>query len=304
MISEREPAYLELYRSGELEQRARLLNGELRSCRLCPRDCGADRTDPKEAFCGVGIEVLVSSAHPHFGEEPPITGRRGSGTIFFAGCNLRCWFCQNADISHGRYGRAIEPEALAALAIHLQDLGCHNINLVTPSHVVPHILTALVLAAGEGLRLPIVYNSGGYDLVETLKWLDGVVDIYMPDFKYSDPGAARRLSGAPDYPEVAKAALREMHRQVGDLVTDPHGVAERGLLVRHLVLPNDQAGTEECMRFLAEEISVDTCVNVMAQYRPVHQAHRRPEINRPLSGHEYEAALNAARKAGIRRFAL
>lgn len=303
MISEREPAYLEPYRSGELERRARQLAGELRSCRLCPRDCGADRTDPRQAFCGVGMLPLVSSAHPHFGEEPPISGRRGSGTIFFAGCNLHCWFCQNADISHGRNGRAIEPEALAALALHLQDLGCHNINLVTPSHVVPYILTALVLAAGEGLRLPIVYNSGGYDSVGTLELLDGIVDIYMPDFKYADPGAARRLSGAPDYPEVAKAALKEMHRQVGDLAVDPYGVAERGLLVRHLVLPNDQAGTGECMRFLAEEISVDTWVNVMAQYRPVHQAYRRPEINCPLSRHEYESALEKARAAGIHRFA-
>jgi putative pyruvate formate lyase activating enzyme len=303
MMDMNRPAYLSLARSGELGKRAEELSARLRTCSLCPRACEADRTDPRQAFCRIGLDALVSSAQPHFGEEPPITGRRGSGTIFFAGCNLRCWFCQNADISHGRAGRAVTTAELATLMLRLQSAGCHNINLVTPSHVAPQILEALVLAAGEGLSLPLVWNSGGYDSVETLRFLDGIVDIYMPDFKYADSRIARRLSAAPDYPETARRALKEMHRQVGDLQTDEAGVAVRGLLVRHLVLPGGQAGTAACMRFLAEELSPDTCVNVMAQYRPLYQACRRPEVNRPLRIEEYEAALEAARRAGIRRFA-
>lgn len=305
MNSGNDPVYLGLWQSGELERRARQLTDELRSCRLCPRDCGADRKeDPRRAFCGVGLNALVSSANPHFGEEPPITGRRGSGTIFFAGCNMRCWFCQNADISHGRLGRPIPADKLATLMLYLQDLGCHNINVVTPSHVVPQILSALVMAVENGLRLPLVYNTGGYDSVETLRMLDGIVDIYMPDLKYAEPGPARRLSGAPDYPQVARAALREMHRQVGDLVVGPDGAATRGLLVRHLVLPHDMAGTEANMRFLAREISPDTCVNIMAQYRPSYRAYKRPEVNCPLTRADYEAALEAARSQGLYRFTL
>ncbi len=298
-----DPSYLALFSSGELEERANGLTARLRFCSLCPRVCSADRADPRQAFCGIGLEALVSSAQPHFGEEPPITGTRGSGTIFFAGCSLRCWFCQNADISHGRAGRPVEAGQLAGLMLNLQSMGCHNINLVTPSHVVPQILSALVLAVEEGLTIPLVYNSGGYDSVDTLRLLDGIVDIYMPDFKYADPLHARRLSAAPDYPETARSALKEMHRQVGDLRTDSAGMAVRGLLVRHLILPGDQAGTAECMRFLARELSPDTCVNIMAQYRPLYKAWRRPEVNRPLRMDEYESALEAARAAGIRRFA-
>jgi putative pyruvate formate lyase activating enzyme len=296
------PAYHIPARSGALEALATELTGLLQVCSLCPRRCAADRTDPRQAFCRIGIDALVSSAQPHFGEEPPITGRRGSGTIFFAGCNLRCWFCQNADISHGRAGRAVSSVELADLMLRLQSLGCHNINLVTPSHVVPQIVSALVHAARAGLSIPLVWNSGGYDSVETLRRLDGIIDIYMPDFKYSDPLTARRLSAAPDYPGVARAALKEMHRQVGDLVTDSTGVAVRGLLVRHLVLPGNRSGTAGCMRFLADEISPDTCVNVMAQYRPLYRSYRRPEVDRPLTIEEFEAALEMARQAGIRRF--
>ncbi len=303
MISEIYPSYLALLDSGELQRRADLLSQGLRECRLCPRDCGADRMDSSEsAFCGIGIRAVVSSANPHFGEEPPITGQRGSGTIFFAGCNLRCWFCQNSDISHGRFGRQVGSDQLAATMLFLQNMGCHNINLVTPSHVVPQILAALAMAAENGLGIPLVYNSGGYDSVETLQQLDGVVDIYMPDLKYSDDRNARRLSGAPDYPEVARAALKEMHRQVGDLVTGPDGVAVRGLLVRHLVLPNNAAGTEKSMEFLAREISSDTWVNVMAQYRPAFKAARRPEVNVPLKDEEYQEALDMARRHGLHRF--
>ncbi|MFC1500268.1 radical SAM protein [Candidatus Zixiibacteriota bacterium] len=296
-----DPSYLRLAATGELEARARALTEELRSCALCPRECAADRADPRLAFCGVGLKALVSSAQPHFGEEPPITGTRGSGTIFFAGCNLRCWFCQNADISHGRAGRPVDAGHLAALMLHLQSLGCHNINLVTPTHVVPQILAALVLAVEGGLSIPLVYNSGGYDSIRTLRLLEGVVDIYMPDLKYADPGSARRLSAAPDYPEAARAALKEMYRQVGDLLTDSEGVAVKGLLVRHLVLPGDQAGTLECMRFLARELSPGTCVNIMAQYRPLYKSWRRSEVDRSLRAEEYETALEAARQAGIRR---
>jgi putative pyruvate formate lyase activating enzyme len=265
--------------------------------------CGADRSDVRLPFCGVGERALVSSAQPHFGEEPPITGHSGSGTIFFAGCNLRCWFCQNSDISHGRAGHEVSAEELAEIMVRLQQIGCHNVNLVSPSHVIPQIIAALAIAAGAGLRVPLVYNSGGYDSVAMLQWLDGIVDIYMPDLKYAETDPARRLSGAGDYPEVARQALKEMHRQVGDLELDPHGVARRGLLVRHLVLPNDQAGTEACMRYLAEEISPHTYINVMAQYRPVFKAHRRPEVNRRPTLSEFEKALDSARNAGLYRFA-
>jgi putative pyruvate formate lyase activating enzyme len=294
------PSYLGLGESGELERRARALTASLHDCEVCPHRCGADRAEPLRARCGIGLEAVVASAHPHFGEEPPISGRRGSGTIF-AGCSLRCWFCQNADISHGRTGRPVDASALARQMLLLQAAGCHNINLVTPTHVVPQIVAALVLAARAGLRLPLVYNSGGYDRVETLRLLEGVIDIYMPDFKYADPLHARRLSGVPDYPEVARAALREMHRQVGDLEIGGDGVARRGLLVRHLVLPGGQSDTGACLRFLAEEISSDTYVNVMDQYRPLYRAHRRPEVARPLQPAEFEAAVATARSVGLRR---
>ena len=294
------PSYLDLLEDGELARRAQVLDRELAACTLCPHRCGADRSEWRRARCGIGRSVLVASAHPHFGEEPPISGHRGSGTIFFAGCSLRCWFCQNAEISHGRLGKKVDVAELAGFMLGLQDLGCHNINLVTPTHVIPQIMSALVVAAEAGFSLPLVYNSGGYDRVETLRLLDGVVDIYMPDLKYADPLKARRLSGAPDYPVVARAALREMHRQVGDLEVGPDGVARRGLLVRHLVLPNDQADSEASLRFLAEELSTRTSVNVMSQYRPMFRARRRPEVARPLRFEEHEAALATARRLGLR----
>lgn len=303
MISDINPSYIALFDTGELQRRCELLTEQLKDCRLCPRECGADRLNGTErAFCGIGMRAVVSSANPHFGEEPPITGWGGSGTIFFAGCNLRCWFCQNSDISHGRFGRQVNSDQLAATMLFLQNMGCHNINLVTPTHVVPQILAALIIAAENGLHIPLVYNSSGYDSVGILRQLGGVVDIYMPDLKYSDERNARRLSGAPDYPEVARAALKEMHRQVGDLVTGPDGVAVRGLLVRHLVLPNRAAGTERSMEFLATVISPDTWVNVMAQYRPAFKAARRPEVNAPLKDEEYQEALDMARRHGLHRF--
>ncbi|MFO7767675.1 MAG: radical SAM protein [bacterium] len=293
------PSYLAHLESGELERRSRALRAELTRCTLCPRRCGADRSDPRSAHCGIGLRARVAAAHPHFGEERVISGRRGSGTIFFAGCSLRCWFCQNADISHLRSGKEVSAESLAGTMLDLQGQGVHNINLVTPTHVAPHILEALVVAARKGLRLPLVYNSGGYDSVRTLRMLDGVVDVYMPDFKYAHPKPARRLSGAADYPRAARMALIEMHRQVGHLVTGPAGIAYRGLLVRHLVLPDDQAGTRSCMQFLAETLGSRTHVNLMDQYRPAYLSHRRPEVDRPLKRAEYLDALRAAEEAGV-----
>lgn len=244
---------------------------------------------------------MVSSAGSHFGEESPLVGTHGSGTIFFSGCNLLCSFCQNYDISHLREGSEVEADRLAGAMLQLARGGCHNINLVTPSHVVPQILEALVQAVEGGLHVPLVYNTGGYDSVETLTLLDGVVDIYMPDFKFWENAWAERLCGAGDYRERAMEALREMHRQVGDLEIDEAGVAVRGLLVRHLVMPGGTAGTEGVMRFLATEISRDTYVNVMDQYRPCWEAQKTPAVNRRISREEYEQALEAARKAGLHR---
>ncbi len=301
-MSDPSPAYLALYRTGELARRRRRLEQHHAACTLCPRRCSTDRRREPGRICGIGARAVVASAGPHFGEEAPITGRRGSGTIFFSGCNLRCIFCQNHDISHGRAGRELTAAELATVMLNLQQTGCHNINLVTPSHVVPQIVAALELAAARGLNLPLVYNTGGYDSLETLGELEGIVDIYMPDLKYASEEVAGRLSGAPDYPAVARTALREMHRQVGDLVTDAAGVARRGLLVRHLVLPGDAAGSAENMRFLADELSPDTAVNVMAQYRPLYRAGEHPDIDRPLRGEEYEQAREAARRAGLHRF--
>jgi putative pyruvate formate lyase activating enzyme len=235
------------------------------------------------------------------GEESPLRGTRGSGTIFFSGCNLSCVFCQNHDISQLCDGREVEPEELARMMLSLQAQGCHNINWVTPSHQVPHILEALFLAAEGGLSLPIVYNTSAYDALETLRLLDGIVDIYMPDFKYTSEEVAVRYSDAPGYPAIARAALREMHRQVGDLVLDSQGVATRGLLVRHLVLPGDLSGTAEVMRFLTREISLETFVNVMDQYYPCHQASRHPELARRITIEEFDRAIRLARESGIHR---
>jgi putative pyruvate formate lyase activating enzyme len=254
-------------------------------------------------FCGVGNLPFVASAGPHFGEEPPLVGRRGSGTIFFSGCNMGCIFCQNHDISHGREGDEISAEELSAMMLNLQSLGCHNINLVTPTHQMPMILQALASACEAGLRLPLVWNSGGYDGIEALRLLNGIVDIYMPDLKYMDEPTGLALSDAPGYPEAAKTALREMHRQVGDLVNDETGIALRGMIIRHLVLPEGLAGTEETMRFIAEELSTDSYVNVMDQYRPCFRADKDPRLMRRITPREYSDALGAAQRAGLHRLA-
>ncbi|HID75276.1 MAG TPA: radical SAM protein [Planctomycetaceae bacterium] len=298
------PAYLELLESGQLAERARQAVELLAECVLCARQCRADRTGEGggEGFCHSGRRARVSSYFPHHGEEVCLRGRHGSGTIFFSHCNLRCMFCQNYEISWGEEGQLVGPQELAAMMLHLQRAGCHNINFVTPSHVVPQILEALVLATEQGLNLPLVYNTGGYDSLETLRLLDGVVDIYMPDFKFWNPEVAKELAQAEDYPQIACEAIREMHRQVGDLVIDDQGLARRGLLVRHLVLPDRLAGTRQVMRFLAREVSKDTYVNIMAQYRPAGLARRFAGIDRSLTVDEYAEAIAIAREEGLWRF--
>lgn len=294
------PAYLDLHASGELARRVEAALALLNPCRVCPRHCGANRLAGEIGFCGVGRWALVGSAGPHFGEERPLVGHGGSGTVFFAGCNLGCVFCQNADLSHGRGGGQVSAQELANIMVGLQRQGCHNINLVTPTHVVPQVLEALGPAIDAGLRLPLVYNCGGYESVDVLRLLDGVVDIYMPDAKYADSAVAERLSSAPDYPRHMMAALREMHRQVGDLQIDADGLARRGLLVRHLVLPEGLAGTRAVMSFIAS-LSRDSYVNVMAQYHPCYRAAQYPPLDRRTTVAEYRRAVQETLAAGLHR---
>jgi putative pyruvate formate lyase activating enzyme len=296
-----EPAYLETHRQGLLTKKIAAAYDILNQCTLCPHNCRVNRHHGELGICRTGDQPVVSSYGPHFGEENPLVGRHGSGTIFFTHCNLFCVFCQNWDISHGGEGEEITAKDLAAIMVHLQQRGCHNINFVTPSHQVFQILEALPPAIEAGLNVPLVYNSGGYDAVETLRILDGVVDIYMPDFKFWDPEVSGRLCAAQDYPARAREALKEMHRQVGDLVTDDQGVAHRGLLVRHLVLPGNLAGTREVMEFLATALSPNTYVNVMGQYRPCGEAHGQPPLDRFPSREELAEAEQAARHAGLTR---
>ncbi len=296
-----EPAYLSLLKSGELAERVKAAYEHLSICDVCAWECPVDRRAGKIGVCRTGIRARVSSYGPHFGEEAPLTGWRGSGTIFFTRCNLRCQYCQNHDISQTDAGQEVEPEELARIMLELQALGCHNINLVSPSHVVPQIMAAVLIAARAGLKLPLVYNTGGYDSLAMLKLLDGVIDIYMPDMKYGDPQIARRYSKVRNYPQVNRQAVKEMHRQVGDLQIDPSGLARRGLLVRHLVLPEGLAGTQEIVRFLATEISQDTYLNIMDQYRPTYKAHLYPEINRRITSKEYQEAITMALEAGLHR---
>lgn len=298
-----EPAYLKLYESGELEDRVEQALQLLRACAACPRRCKVNRLADEFAVCRTGRYALVSSSFAHHGEEACLRGSRGSGTIFLSGCNLRCVFCQNFDISWHVDGEPAPPERLARMMLDLQASGCHNINFVTPEHVVPQIIEALPFAIERGLRLPIVYNTSAYDSMECLTLLDGIVDIYMPDFKYWNSEMARKYSRAPDYPEVARRSIKEMHRQVGDLALDETGVAQRGLLIRHLVMPSDAAGTRQVMDWIARELSLNTYVNIMSQYHPAGQvsAIEHSEINRCLRPWEYEQALEAARCAGLTR---
>lgn len=302
----RQPGYIHLSGSGELEERARRAHELLRDCVVCPQQCRVNRIEDEQGFCRTGLLPTVSSYSPHFGEEPPLVGRNGSGTIFFAGCNMRCEFCQNYEISQCGLGYAVSCEDLAGIMLRLQDRGCHNINFVSPSHVVPQILHAVAIAAGRGLTVPLVYNSGGYDSVETLRLLDGVIDIYMPDAKYGRDDAAWELSHARDYTAHMQAALVEMHRQVGDLVIED-GLAVRGMIIRHLVLPGNLANSEIVMKFIAEKISRNSYVNIMAQYRPAWRAAeggRSPvlaALQRPITAREYDYAIRCAQESGLSR---
>ncbi|MEK7405508.1 MAG: radical SAM protein [Acidobacteriota bacterium] len=296
------PAYLELERTGELAKRARALWEIHRACRLCPRQCGVNRLKGDKGVCQSTSRVKVFSAHAHFGEERPLVGRWGSGAIFFSHCNLLCCFCQNWEINHRGDGHYMSDEALGRMMVAMQDQRCHNVNLVTPTHCVPNIVQALRAAIRLGLRVPLVYNCGGYDPPEIVKLLDGIVDIYLPDYKYTDGAmSAKYSSGAADYPEVAAASIAEMHRQAGELVVDENGIALRGLMIRHLVLPNGIAGTEKFVKWVAEKLTKSTYVNIMAQYRPEHKAHQYPELSRRLSWGEHGQAVAWARQAGLTR---
>jgi len=300
-----EPAYLQLLRSGELQERAAAAFQHLSRCDLCAWECKVDRRTNVLGVCRTGVKARLASFGPHLGEEDPLRGWRGSGTVFFSRCNLRCQFCQNYDISFADTGDLVEPEDLAAVMLELQALGCHNINFVSPSHVVAPIIAAVLIAAQAGLRLPLVYNSGGYDSLAALRLLDGIIDIYMPDMKYANQQVARNYSKIPHYPQSNQAAVREMHRQVGVLQINADGLAERGLLVRHLVLPNGLAGTAEIVRFLAEEISPDTYLNLMDQYHPDHvvrlSPNQFPRLNRRTTSQEYQATVEMAHQAGLHR---
>ena len=288
------PYYLTLYESGELKDRVERAKDMLLSCRVCPHECGVNRLDDDTGYCKTGRYARVSSYFPHRGEEFPIRGYRGSGTIFFSYCNMRCVYCQNYEVSHLGEGEEVSPEELAGIMLELQRLGVHNVNLVSPSHVVPQILEALYIAIGRGLRIPLVYNTSSFDSLESLKLLDGVVDIYLADLKYLNREFGRKYSRVKDYPRHAKEAIREMYRQVGNLEVDKDGVVVRGLIVRHLVLPNDLSTTGEVLRFL-REIDPKLAVNVMDQYYPFYKAKDYPELARRITGEEFRRALEEAK---------
>ena len=284
----------------ELQKRIDAAYGLLESCRVCPRECGVDRLkNDKLGFCRSGLNPVISSVSPHYGEEPPLSGTKGSGTVFFTNCNLRCVYCQNYPISQLGNGEERSPGELACQMLWLQEQGCHNLNLVTPTHFVPQILKAIGIAMQRGFILPIVYNTSGYESLETLRLLDGIVDIYLPDMRYSDNAAAMKYSIAPDYPEINCAAIKEMYRQVGNLVLDEQGIAKQGLIIRHLVLPGNIAGTEEVMKFLAGEISKDVTISLMSQYFPAYRAREFNEINRRITTEEYEKAYQIMLKYGL-----
>jgi putative pyruvate formate lyase activating enzyme len=289
------PSYINLFEKGELNKRVELLQEFIKECQLCPRQCHVNRLNGEVGYCGAGSDLMVSSAFPHFGEEPPLVGFNGSGTIFLTHCNLRCIFCQNYDISHLGRGDRITLSDMARAMVKLQEMGCHNINFVTPTHYSSQIVASLPKAMEWGLRLPIVYNCSGYESIEVIRLLEGVVDIYMPDVKFMDEKYSKRYSNAPDYPEVIKKVLKEMHRQVGDLTTNSKGVAERGLLIRHLVMPGGVASSEAVLKFIAEEISVHSYVNIMNQYRPEYRANEYSEISHPITHQEYLEAIQLAK---------
>jgi putative pyruvate formate lyase activating enzyme len=297
-----EPSYIETYKSGKLRKKIEAAYKILENCTLCPNRCRVNRLAGELGDCKVGKDPMISSASPHFGEEAPLVGRHGSGTIFLTGCNLHCLYCQNYEISHSMMGEVVSVEEFANQMLYLQSLGCHNINFVTPSHQVPQILAALEVAIPKGLKIPLVYNTGGYDSIQELKLMENIIDIYMPDFKYWDKEVAKKYSiEAKDYPEIARAAFKEMHRQVGDLVINEKGIAQRGMLIRHLVLPEGLAGTKGVMHFIATELSKNSYVNIMDQYRPCGQAWDFPPLDRRISHEEYRKAIDIAKKEGLHR---
>ncbi len=293
--------YLETYERGELEERIKQLMAILNECTLCPRACGVNRNEGEKGYCKSDSHLMVSSVQPHFGEEDVLVGVYGSGTIFLTNCNLGCIYCQNYDISHLGQGRLMTEEELAQSMLRLQKMGCHNINFVTPTHFTPQIVQALRIAIENGLHVPLVYNCGGYESKRTIELLDGIVDIYMPDIKYSDEAHAKKYSNAPDYFTVCKEAVKEMHRQVGDLTVDDRGIAVRGLLIRHLVLPNGLAGSNDVFKFIATELSKNSYVNIMMQYRPMYKAYEYEELSRGVTLSEYREALSCAKKWGLHR---
>lgn len=295
------PSYIALTQQGILKKRVLALEDILKDCRLCPRECRANRLEGEVGYCKADSGLVVSSAFPHFGEESPLVGFHGSGTIFLTHCNLRCIFCQNYDISHLGRGESITSFDMARMMIRLQELGCHNINFVTPTHYVPQIVASLPEAIEHGLRIPLVYNCSGYESLEVIQLLEGIVDIYMPDAKFMDEKYSKEYCNAPDYPGVLKKVLKEMHRQVGDLKTDSDGIAEKGLLIRHLVMPGGIASSESVLRFIAEEISVHTYVNIMDQYRPEYCACEHPPINRRITYKEYLEAIQLAKRFQLYR---
>lgn len=297
----KKPGYLLLLENGELKKRVATFKDMLKNCVLCPHQCQVNRLKGEKGYCQTLDNVIVSGSGPHFGEEDELVGYNGSGTIFFSHCNLKCVFCQNYEISYCGEGEEIDTNELADILLYLKNKGCHNINFVSPSHIVPQIVEAVFIAAKQGLDIPIVYNTGGYDLTDTLRLLEGIIDIYMPDIKFSDDELARKYIGVKDYYKIAKAAIKEMYRQVGDLKTDNRNIAYKGLLVRHLVLPQNLAGTEKIMEFIAKEISPYTYVNIMAQYYPEHKAYNYNELSRRISDEEYRKAIKAARTVGLKR---
>ncbi len=295
-----EPSYMALVDSGEIDDRIEKLYAKLEHCDICPRKCGVNRLRGESGYCKADTNLVVSSAQPHFWEEVYLVGLGGSGTVFLSNCNLRCVYCQNYDVSHEGSGMSITPEQLVDSMLYLQRVGCHNINLVTPTHYTPQLVKSIAIAARKGLRLPVVYNCSGYESLDTLKLLDGIIDIYMPDIKYGDAESAKLYSDAPDYVEVSKNAVREMHAQVGDLVIEMD-IAWHGLLMRHLVLPNERAGSLKVLEFIASEISKDSYVNIMFQYRPCYDAFEFKEISRPPFVEEYDVVLDMAWGLGLHR---
>ncbi|MFA4888204.1 MAG: radical SAM protein [Candidatus Omnitrophota bacterium] len=293
------PSYLEAYNTGSLQEITNKAWEVLGSCSICPRQCKVNRLNNQKGFCGIGLRPMIYSFIPHHGEEPPISGTAGSGTIFFSGCNLHCLYCQNYEFSQLKQGREVEPEELALIMLKIQEEGVHNLNFVTPTHILPQILKALLLAIPKGLKIPLIYNTSGYELVSMIKMLEGIIDIYLPDMRYADSELAKNYSDALDYPKYNQTAVKEMQRQVGSAQFDASGIITRGLIIRHLVLPENISGTENIMRFIKEEISQDTYISLMSQYLPYYRASEFKEISRRLKNQEYQEAKDILQKYGL-----